>query len=102
MTNCCSDEFLLKRNKQKIKVINTNIREQTVMALKVSQTKVLTSKFKKKKKIEENMFEVMSGFKKHNLTTSRNAKHTLNNTSSYKTLFFLPVDSFLHFRKKDK
>lgn len=42
----------------------------------------------------------MSGFKKHNLTTSRNAKHTLYGTSSYKTLFFLPVDSFLHFRKK--
>lgn len=46
------------------------------------------------------MSEVMSGFKKHNLTTSRNAKHTLYGTSSYKTLFFLPVDSFLHFRKK--
>lgn len=70
------------------------------MALKVSQTKVLTSKFPKKR--EEKMSEVMSGFKKHNLTTSINAKHTLNGPSSYKTFFSFPWILFSTSEKKDK
>lgn len=69
------DWVLLKPNKQKIKVINTNIRPAAV-ALKVSQTKTLTSKSQMEKNIWSYNISI-SVFKKHNSTTSRNAKQTL-------------------------
>lgn len=95
----CSIWVLLKRNKQK-NVINTNIREQTGVALKVSQTKSSRAFSRKKKNVWSNNYYSNISFKKHNWTTSRNARHTrLPVLPATKTFFFLPVDSFLHLGK---
>lgn len=70
---------LLKLNKN-VKVINTkNIKEQTAMALKVSQTKKSYNRANSKEYIGSCI-----SFKKHMWSSSRNATHT-----HYKTFWFL-------------